>query len=209
MRGAAGALHDRAIEPHARVEMLEVERMAVVLGSTQSTDLIDTARAAQLGCDVVRRRSGGGIVLLQPGDHAWIDVTVPRGHHLWDDDVERATHWLGDVWCESLREVVGGDEWSVHRGKLAASAPERAVCFASLGPGEVARGGRKVVGVSQRRTKDAARFQCTVFRAIDIETYAALVREPLPASLSRAVGVAEHLDAVSRVAAAKLSAALE
>jgi len=65
------------------------------------------------------------------------------------------------------------------------------------------------VGVSQRRTKDAARFQCTVFRAIDIETYAALVREPLPASLSRAVGVAEHLDAVSRVAAAKLSAALE
>ncbi len=189
--------------------MLEVERMAVVLGSTQSTDLIDTARAAQLGCDVVRRRSGGGIVLLQPGDHAWIDVTVPRGHHLWDDDVERATHWLGDVWCESLREVVGGDEWSVHHGKLVASAPERAVCFASLGPGEVARGGRKVVGVSQRRTRDAARFQCTVFRAIDIEAYAALVREPLPASLSRAVGVAEHLDAVARVAAAKLSAALE
>ena len=209
MRGAAGALHDRAIEPLARVEVLEIERMAMVLGSTQSTDLIDTARAAQLDCDVVRRRSGGGIVLLQPGDHAWIDVTVPRGHRLWDDDVERATHWLGDVWCESLREVVGGDEWSVHRGKLAASGPERAVCFASLGPGEVVRGGRKVVGVSQRRTKDAARFQCTVFRAIDVDTYATLVREPLPVSLSRAVGVAEHLDAVARVVVEKLSAALE
>jgi len=209
VRGAAGALHERATEALARVEVLEIERMAVVLGSTQSTDLIDTARAAQLGCDVVQRRSGGGIVLLQPGDHAWIDVTVPRGHQLWDDDVERATHWLGDVWCESLREVVGGDGWSAHRAKLAASAPERAVCFASLGPGEVARDGRKVVGISQRRTKDAARFQCTVFHAIDIETYAAIVREPLPASLSRAVGVAEHLDAVARVTVAKLSAALE
>ena len=36
------------------------------------------------------------------------------------------------------------------------------VCFAGLGPGEVTVGGAKVVGMSQRRTRAAARFQCGV-----------------------------------------------
>jgi lipoate-protein ligase A len=34
------------------------------------------------------------------------------------------------------------------------------VCFAGLGPGEVTVDGRKVVGLSQRRTREAALFQC-------------------------------------------------
>ena len=33
-------------------------------------------------------------------------------------------------------------------------------CFAGAGSGEVMVGERKVVGISQRRTRDAARFQC-------------------------------------------------
>ncbi len=36
------------------------------------------------------------------------------------------------------------------------------VCFAGLGRGEVTVAGRKVVGISQRRTRDGARFQCAV-----------------------------------------------
>ena len=211
MKGDAAALHDRAIEPVAKVEVLEIERAAVVLGSTQSLDVVDTARAAALGFDVVRRRSGGGVVVLQPGDHAWIDVTVPRGHHLWSDDVEKATWWLGDVWCDVLREADASARWEVHRGKLIASAPERRVCFASVGPGEVVRGEpvpRKVVGVSQRRTKDAARFQCSLFRRIDLDLYANLLREDVPASLADAVGVGEALENVSRRVIERLSSAL-
>ena len=34
------------------------------------------------------------------------------------------------------------------------------VCFAGLGPGEVTVEGRKVVGLSQRRTREAVLFQC-------------------------------------------------
>jgi lipoate-protein ligase A len=34
------------------------------------------------------------------------------------------------------------------------------VCFAGLGPGEVSVNGRKVVGISQRRSRQGARFQC-------------------------------------------------
>ena len=205
MRGGAGALHDRAIEPVARVETMEIERAAVVLGSTQSFDVVDSERAAELGFDVVRRRSGGGVVILQPGDHAWLDVTVPRGHPLWDDDVERATHWLGEAWCAVLRDAVGEGAWSVHRGKLTADATQRAVCFAAVGPGEVLRDGRKVVGVSQRRTKDAARFQCTVFRAIETPTYSQVLRHTPPASLAHAVGVGERLDALTQRTVARLT----
>ncbi|MFM8416955.1 MAG: lipoyl protein ligase domain-containing protein, partial [Actinomycetota bacterium] len=208
VKGDAGALHDRPIVPVASVELLEIDRPAVVLGSTQSLDAVRGNRAAELGFAVVRRRSGGGVVILQPGDHVWIDVTVPRGHQLWSDDVERATWWLGDAWCEVLRVVDDSAEWAVHRDKLQASAPERAVCFASVGPGEVVRrggrsgaagrgggadrgggAGRKVVGISQRRTKGAARFQCTVFSAIDVALHERLLRDPVPTSLADATGV--------------------
>jgi lipoate-protein ligase A len=187
---------------------MEVERAAVVLGSTQSLDAVDGECAAALGFDVVRRRSGGGVVILRPGDHAWIDVTVPRGHALWDDDVERATHWLGEAWCAALRDAVGDGAWAVHRGKLTADATQRAVCFASVGPGEVTRDGRKVVGVSQRRTKDAARFQCTVFRAIETATYSQVLRQAPPVSLAQAVGVGGRLDALAHHTVARLTESL-
>lgn len=196
MRGDAGALHDRSIEPVARVEVLEIERPAVVLGSTQSHDMVDMQQAAALGFDVVRRRSGGGVVILQPEDHAWVDVTVPRGHQLWLDDVERATWWLGEAWCRTLAATDGEAVWAVHRERLTASGVDRSVCFAALGPGEVTRGGRKVVGISQRRTKDAARFQCVIFRTIDLPLHAHLLRDPLPASLESAVGVGEQVSTV-------------
>lgn len=213
VRGTAAELHARPIEPGSRVEVLQIERSAVVLGSTQSMDVVDHERAARRGFDVVRRRSGGGVVVLQRDDHAWIDVTVPRGHSLWHDDVERATWWLGEAWCEALKETHPGGVWSVHREKLVATAPQRVVCFASIGPGEVARmdddgRARKVVGISQRRTKDAARFQCTVFRVVDVALYADVLRATPPESLSNAVGVGDDLTNLAMRAAARFAAAL-
>lgn len=198
LTGGAGALHERDIEPNPRVDVLLIEHGAVVLGSTQSFDVVDSNEARLLGFEVVRRRSGGGVVILQPDDHAWIDVTVPRTHHLWSDDVERATWWIGEVWRASLATVDPGGDWMVHQAGLRATPNERAVCFASIGPGEVLRGANKVVGVSQRRTKDAARFQCTVFRHVDVSLYTRLLREPPPASLAQSTGVGEVLDVASR-----------
>ena len=208
MRGSAGELHDRPIVATSNVEVLGITRPALVLGSTQSFEVVNSSKAEELGFDVVRRRSGGGVVILQPDDHVWIDVTVPRGHRLWSDDVERASWWLGDAWCDVLRRVDPQGEWRVWRDKLVASAPERVVCFASVGPGEVVRSNRKVVGVSQRRTKDAARFQCTVFRSIDVATYTSLLRDVVPAGLANASGIGDALAAVAREAATRLAAAL-
>jgi lipoate-protein ligase A len=162
--GRAADHHARTVaEPAGRtVVRLDVDAPAVVLGSTQPDVTVDAARAAARGFDVVRRRSGGGAVLVEPGELLWVDVVVPSGDPLWDDDVGRAFHWLGDAWASALRGL--GVDASAHTGALVTSRWSRLVCFAGLGPGEVTArpSGAKVVGIAQRRTRDAARFQCAV-----------------------------------------------
>lgn len=166
--GPAGWLHGLAVPEGTGREVwaLEATRLAVVLGSTQPTSLIDADVAAELGVDVVSRRSGGGAVLVVPGNTLWVDVIVPAGDPLWDDDVARATHWLGDTWTAALADV-GIAPTEAHRGALACGRLGRLVCFASLGAGEVTQDGRKLVGVSQRRTRAAARLQCGLYRVWD------------------------------------------
>jgi lipoate-protein ligase A len=127
---------------------------ALVLGSGQPESDV----RPDVAIDVVRRRSGGGAVLVVPGDVLWVDVIVPAGDELWDDDVARASHWLGEVWAAALGEL--GVEAAVHKDRLVPSRWSPAVCFAGRGPGEVTVSDRKVVGISQRRTRASARFQC-------------------------------------------------
>jgi lipoate---protein ligase len=178
-RGPADALHDTSPPDELRPTawMIEVEEPSLVLGSTQASDDIDAGRAREMGVRIVRRRSGGGGVLLVPGQHVWIDVWVPAGSRWWDDDVVRAGDWLGAVWVDALREV-GLEDLAVHHGALVRSRWSSSVCFAGLGPGEVTARGRKLVGLSQRRTRDWARFQCLVHRRWDAEAVFALLDDP-------------------------------
>lgn len=151
----ATEFHQRDLPVERAIWIVEVEQRALVLGSSQS--LMDVS-----GIEVVRRRSGGGAVLLEPGGTLWVDVVVPRDDDLWDDDIGRATHWLGDTWAAAI-----GDRGLVHRGAMVRTPLSDLVCFAGLGPGEVTVDGRKVVGISQRRTRDAARFQCVAYERWD------------------------------------------
>ena len=54
------------------------------------------------------------------------------------------------------------------------------VCFDGLGPGEVTSRGAKVVGVSQRRTRLAARFQTSLYLRHDPVRLVALLAAPRP-----------------------------
>ncbi|HVM09248.1 MAG TPA: hypothetical protein VM345_12340 [Acidimicrobiales bacterium] len=146
------------------VEVLEAETPAIVLGSTQRDDVVDRDECEAAGVEVARRRSGGGAVLVDPAEVLWVDVLVPHGDPLWVDDVNRSTAWLGRAWVSALREVGAIEDPVVHEGAICLNRWGRLVCFAGLGPGEVTSGagGPKVVGISQRRTRDGARFQCAV-----------------------------------------------
>jgi lipoate-protein ligase A len=134
----------------------------VVLGSTQPLSDIDERRAAAAGLSVVRRRSGGGAVLVEPGSVVWVDVGLARDDPLWQDDVAVSFLWLGDAWAGALG-ALGVRGASVHHGRLRPGPWSRTLCFAGLGPGEVTVGGRKLVGLSQRRQRDLAWFATAVY----------------------------------------------
>ena len=161
MTGPADVLHGRPWpdRPVASAWLLDAERPALVLGSTQPLSVVDRAAAAAAGLEVVRRHSGGGAVLLRPGTVVWVDVVVPVADPLWTADVGHAFRWLGQVWVEAL-SALGVEDARWHDGPLVPSRWSRLVCFAGLGPGEVTVAGRKVVGMSSRRRRDAALFQC-------------------------------------------------
>jgi lipoate---protein ligase len=189
-------------------------RTTVVLGSTQTKDVIDAGRAARAGVDVVRRSTGGGAVLVAPASQVWLDVWVPRGHGLWDDDIIGAAAWLGDAWMRALASL-GAEALRVHDGAAVRGAVADLVCFAGLGPGEgqVAtdtdtdtdtdtatdtdtdtatrrHAGAKVTGLAQRRTRTGARFHTT----------APLVWEPGPLSDLLAGGGVEDVTSLETAA---------
>jgi lipoate-protein ligase A len=130
---------------------------AIVLGSTQTADVVDGTRAAHVAVDIVRRGSGGGAVLVGPSAQVWLDAWLPRQDPLWDDDVIGSSGWLGDAWVSALSRL-GAQDLRVHRQRATRTEWSDTVCFAGVGPGEVLAGTRKVVGVAQRRTHQGARL---------------------------------------------------
>jgi lipoate-protein ligase A len=196
IHGSAGVHHARELpDPLTRTAwVLTVDRPALVLGSTQHEDVVDRAALEARGAELVRRRSGGGAVWLEPGGTLWVDLLLPRGDPLWDDDVGRAAHWVGAAWAAAI-----GNGATVHRGGMVCSAESGRVCFAGLGPGEVTIDGRKAVGVSQRRTRAGARFQCVAYELWDPGPLAGVLRlsEGAAAGLDGvATGLTGSLDAV-------------
>lgn len=142
---------------------------AVVLGSTQPASDFSQQRLEAAGLALVRRRSGGGAVLVRPDAQAWVDVFVPRGDPLFDHDVGRSFGWLGRAFAAALSVVLEpGRSIEVHPGPPRISEWSAVLCFAGIGSGEVLVDGRKVVGMSQRRDRSGAWFHAMV--ALDDET---------------------------------------
>lgn len=163
LRGSAQELHDTEADFSRRlVRVNDVTSPALVLGSTQSPDLIDILGAADAGVEIAKRRSGGGVVSMQPGAQCWVDVFIPSDDPLWVDDVTRSSAWIGSCWTQ-VAASYGWPDASVHQGGVSDAEMARLVCFAGLGPGEVSQGSKKLVGISQRRTRKGAKFQCIAY----------------------------------------------
>ena len=167
LSGTVRELHERSAGLlYGTGEMARVARIlhpvdqALVLGSTQPLTSIDKDACAAAGVDIVRRRSGGGAVLVDALSLLWVDLVVPAGDPLWCSDVGRAAWWVGEAWSEALSRagMLGTEVW---KGPMVRNRWSSLVCFAGLGAGEVvSAAGQKVVGISQRRTRDGALFQC-------------------------------------------------
>ena len=150
-----------------RVSWLRPMAPAVILGSATPDPFADTRT------DVVRRRSGGGLVWLDPSVSTWIDVFIPTADPLWHPDVAQAFHWLGHRLAEAFSDF--GIPATAHTGPYDPGPSDGLVCFASLGPGEIVVNRKKLVGISQRRTREGARFQCITYQRFDLGPLASVL----------------------------------
>ncbi len=181
--GSARSLHERSLPDPVRPTIWwhEVTAPALVLGSSQPDSTVDRDACPRGGVDVVRRRSGGGAVLLLPGEVVWLDVIVPRhrdtGGDSGLDDVRESMFRIGTHLRDALVVAAPGlpGDLAVHRGGLETTAWSSTICFDGLGPGEVLADGAKLVGLSQRLTRQAARFQACWHTTYDPEALLALL----------------------------------
>jgi lipoate-protein ligase A len=150
---------------------------AVALGSRQPRDVVDPIACRDAGLAVVRRRSGGGAVLLRPDSVVWIDLVLPHG--VAPDDVRASMIWAGERWAGALAGSVDGG-LAVHRAGMVCTPWSDLVCFAGIGPGEVLVAGRKFVGLSQRRGRFGVRVQGSLYLRPLTTPLAALFAGPVP-----------------------------
>ena len=155
----------------------DVAQGALVLGSSQSEELVDADALQRRGLELVKRRSGGGAVLVVSESVVWIDVFIPRDDPLWESDVGKSALWLGEVWQATLLGF--GIAAEVHQGPYQPSDWGELICFAGRASGEVFVDGKKSVGISQRRTRQGARFQTALARQWDITDLSSLLNLPL------------------------------
>jgi lipoate-protein ligase A len=154
--GTAADFHAMELPYERALWWCNVETPTVILGSTQSVDDVNQNSADESGVLVSRRRSGGGAVFVHPSDSVWIDITISRDDPLWKDDVAQSMLWLGEFFVEALSPWV---QANVYRDSFSTGVDGRVVCFSSSSPGEVFVGANKLVGISQRRGREGARFR--------------------------------------------------
>lgn len=183
--GTAGAFHalDLLVAPRPRVVVCRASAPALVLGSGQSWEVVDRAACNAAGVEVVRRRSGGGAVFVDPSSVSWFDVVVPardRRFAAVAGDVGASMRWLGAA-IEQALHTLGVADLRV-QGTTSAGAPwSSLLCFAGLGPGEVVHAAAgKLVGISQRRNRSGARFQCMVHSGWSPPSFLPLLAPPRP-----------------------------
>ena len=160
----AELVDDLAGDPRGVLRWYRSTDAALVLGRGQRLTAF-----AESELPVVQRFSGGGAVLMNDGLLS-LDIALPAGHPLLAGDPLAVFHRVGQAWADAL-SILGLPDVAV---STASSTPSRrgnereqllaAICYATLGVGEVTSGGRKVVGLAQRRRKPGALVQCGLLR---------------------------------------------
>ncbi|WP_117000980.1 lipoyl protein ligase domain-containing protein [Desertimonas flava] len=211
--GTPGAFHATELldDPVARVVVADATADALVLGSSQPLDVADEAACAVAGVELTKRRSGGGAVLVEVGAMCWFDVVVPVDDPRFAGvagDVTGSMVWLGRHIAAALADL-GVAGVAVHDEAMVCTPWSRLVCFAGVGGGEGLVDGAKLVGISQRRRRQGARFQCMVHTAWHPDRMLGLLRPPKPAATDLPAVATVPIDvatALPAAVAARLSA---
>jgi lipoate-protein ligase A len=156
--------------------------LTLVLGGHQAPSVLGPY-VARDEVTLRRRRGGGGLVVLRPGD-LWVDWWLPSGDPRWAPDVGVSSRLVGGWWRTVLGARVAGDVRE-HEGHLEVDPALGVMCFAGRGPGEVFVDGRKAVGVTQWRVREGI-FLSTVLHAHPTRDVLGYLRH-VPAGLEEAL----------------------
>lgn len=149
-RWAASMLLSPVLEPCVRVRTFA--RPAVVLGRAQRQDEYMKLRAKADGIELCRRATGGGAVLAGP----WLlgaSVILPPGHPLVVPNIAESFRWFGQVHADWLKGI-GIEARCVSSAEVKIDRSLAWACFGNFSHWEVEADGRKIVGLSQARTRN-------------------------------------------------------
>ncbi len=179
-KGTAQELHDApapTLTEGGLVVFNKCERDALVLGSAQSVELVDPGALEASNVELVKRSTGGGIVYIDAAADLWIDFYLPASDERTQAHLEGSFDWLGHLWLEAIGET--NLELSISSSKPSSPTSESGLyCFGSPGFGEVCSATHKIVGISQRRTRDFSKFQCLYSPTAGIGGLGLIGREP-------------------------------
>jgi lipoate-protein ligase A len=116
-------------------------------------DFIDLAAAKSLGFACVRRPTGGGFVIHHPQDLIFYWVASLKHPHI-PNGLNESFLWLADLFKQALAECGVGIEISAQT-----SQGFEPVCFAHAREFEINYRGKKILGIAQRRGKNALLMQ--------------------------------------------------
>jgi lipoate-protein ligase A len=140
--------------PTITVLLRTIDRPMIILGSSQSADLVLP------GIEVVRRRGGGGAVLVEPTSTVWVDVWIPATSGLHSIDATSSLRRVGGLFREALVTlgVVGPEVVD-----LAAAPRQATACFDALGNGELVVDGSKLLGLAAWRSREGSLLQSAMY----------------------------------------------
>lgn len=139
-----------------QLAVVRYQKPALIYGRRGGDENSIGARAAEVGYELLRRRSGGGVVLAGP----WmlgLDLLLPAEHWLSRVGPFESFRWVGNCWRKALAQfnsyplMADGGSIAAHNA-AAKSAGLDWVCFAGMSHGELLDGqGRKLLGLAQAR----------------------------------------------------------
>ena len=143
------------------VWVIEPKDSCLVLGKSQrGRDFLNSSYLEEQNINLTVRQSGGGSVLVSPDDMLWVDIFIPKESKFWIADIAKASIWIGRIWHDALERL--GIECSLFDESFSRSEASDLICFIGRAPGELFIDNRKILGISQRRSKFGTRFQCAL-----------------------------------------------
>ncbi len=198
------------------IETVKITLPMLILGSSQSEKYFKFKYAKDHfdnGISLCRRSSGGGAVLVIPGSFFWFNLLIPIEDEFHESNLTKSFNFLGDRLALALNRFYGInrrwpltiegniDMFKARQARLESSFDGKLWCYLDGNFGEVYRGEKKVVGISQRRNMFGSCFYIGInlqnrFKEMDDITDYELVEQDFSDKFSGRFNFTEKIEAL-------------